>query len=977
MNQLATRAKKCCLYFFACILCAGSFSFAQNKGDIHGAIKDASTGEEVINANIMIAGTTRGTTSSINGTYMLDQVAPGTYVLVVKVLGYKNAQRTLVVGSGSALEANFSLAQDILQTDEVIITGNAGLPTSKLRLGNAISVISEKDLAIAPVRTVTQLFDARTSGIQIWNSSGLAGTTSQIQLRGVGNLNGNSGPLIYVDGVRMNYSNTNGAGTIDTKDGQSVSSLNFINPADIDRVEILKGVSAATLYGSDAANGVIQIFTKSGANAQRPLQFDFWSESRGTDWSIYDNKLSRAAEEYVRAGTGAGYTQHLDVRGKGDRFNFYGALTNRTDNTGFKASNNDNFDIKGNFNYTPDDVSSFKFGAAYTKDYVSRPDADNTSQNTSGWMSQLMKIDSAGADVDYKNPYTGIQFYNQGAYDKLHNEYNSRRYSGNFAYTRKLPLGIELETRFGYEDISGDQVRWFEQGFVSSVNGSRSRDFRQVNAYNFTATLAKLFTLADEIDLAASVGTDYFRTSSLLSNISSGTFDPGFDQVSQFGAQTSFSEFEQKMVFATGSLFAQGQFSLYNRMFVTLGIRADKSSSFGGDATPRLYPKVSASYLLPVDGMTSWLTTAKLRGSFGLAGKQPDPGAADLAFRRDAFLVGNSSTIIQRPGEISLKPSVTNEVEGGTELSFFDGRVGTEVTYYVQNTTNDLFNVRTAPSEGFGGREQTFNLGQIRTTGIEASVFANVQLSEWLSWDTRVNASKVNNEVIDDGGYPFTAGPFKATPMVRVEKGHRVGELYSPVMILNQYGTASLSTESRWFGGVTPSFTGNFVNTFNAFNRVSLTVNVAWATDFWIWNLTRANLHRNGIFDADFTKEMMDAGVAASKVVETARTADQISALVAYNQQTQSQSEAFFEKGDFVKIREVSLSYRLPESWPVVEMFNGITVTASATNLVTWTGYKGFDPEVSVGGSSLLNRGADNRSIPSPRVFMMRASFQF
>ncbi len=977
MKPLVARAKECCTYFFVFVLCMGSLALAQNKGEIHGIITEASTGEAIISANVMITGTTRGTVSNIVGDYRIDQITPGAYTIDVKILGYKNAKKSVVVASGAVTELNFTLQQDILQTDEVIITGTAGLPTSKLRLGNAISVISEKELAMAPVRTVTQLFDARTSGIQIWNSSGLAGTTAQIQLRGVGNLNGNSAPLIYVDGVRMNSSNTNASGTIDGKDGQSVSSLNFINPADIDRVEILKGASAATLYGSDAANGVIQIFTKSGANAQTPLSFDVWSESRTTDWSIYDSKLSRAAEDYVRAGSGLGYTQHMNVRGKGDRYNFYGALTNRTDNTGFKASNNDNFDIKGNFNYTPDEVSTFKFGVTYTKDYVSRPDADNTSQNTSGWMSQLMKIDSAGVDADFKNPYTGIQFYRQSVYDKMHNEYNSRRYSGNFAYSRKLPLGIELETKFGYEDISGDQVRWFEQGFVTNVNGTRSRDFRQVNAYNFTATLAKQFSLADEIDLAASVGTDYYRTSSLLSNITSGTFDPGFDAVAQFGAQTTFSEFEQKSVFATGSLFTQGQFSLYNRTFVTLGLRADKSSSFGGDADPRLYPKVSASYLLPVEGMASWLTTAKLRGSYGVAGKQPDPGAAELAFRRDAFLVGSSSTIIQRPGESTLKPSLTNEVEGGFELSFLEGRVGTEVTYYVQNTTNDLFNVRTAPSEGYGGREQTFNLGQIRTTGIEASVFATTQVTEWLTWDTRINASKVDNEVIDDGGYPFTAGPFKATPMVRVEKGFRVGELFSPVMVVNQYGTASLSADSKRFGGVTPSFTGNFVNTVNAFSRVSLTVNVAWATDFWIWNLTRANMHRNGIFDDDFTQEMMTQGVAASKVAEKSRTADQIAALIAYNRQTQSQSEAFFEKGDFIKIREVSVSYRLPEAWPVVDMFTGITVTASATNLMTWTEYKGFDPEVSVGGSSLLNRGADNRSIPSPRLFMLRASFQF
>ncbi len=955
-----------------------SFAHAQERGEIKGKITDATDKLEVVGATVSVSltatGALKGAISSRKGEFSIQGLPAGTYMLTVKALGYKKFEKSVEVAQGAAAVVDILLPPDALRSEEVIVTGNAGLPTSKLRLGNAIGLISEKDIDNAPVRSVGQLLDSRTTGVQVWNSSGMLGSTPQIQLRGVGNLNGNSAPLIFIDGVRITNTNTNESGGIDGRDGQSVSTLNFINPADIERVEILKGASAATLYGSDAANGVIQIFTKSGANASKPLSFGFSSEIRRYDWSLFDSKLSRAAEEFVRLGSGIGNTQNLNVRGKADRFSFFGSVTSRDDNNGLAASRQKFTDFKANLQFTPDDVSQIKLGASYTRDFVSRPEADNNNQATSGWFSQLMKQDSVGASGDFRNPFTGIQFFRSSIYDKLHNEVASARHSANLQYSRTLPADVKLEVRLGYEDITRDQLKWTEQGFVNSPNGSRAQETTTISSYTLYATLAKRFELTDKLKVDISAGVDYYNTDKYRRSQSSNTFDSGFDATVQFGLGTTRSVFEEQTIFATGSLFGQGQFAYDDRLFVTLGVRADKSSSFGGDAPARIYPKVSASYLLPVDGVPA-VSSAKVRASFGLAGKQPSPGSADLTFSRlDIF--ATPSTVIDRPGNPQLRPSLTNEAEAGLDVSLFEGRAGFEFTYYQQNVTSDLFSVRTAPSQGYGGREQLFNLGKIRTTGLEASVFANIQLAEQFIWDTRVNLSTVDNTVIDDGGYPFTAGPFAATPFVRVQTGRRVAEIYLPVMITNQYGTASNDPNPTFFGPVTPTLTGNWSNTFTLARSLTLNINVGFATGFFVWNLTRANMHRNGIWDADFTEADMTAGVAASKVAETQRTPEQITALVKFNQQTVSQSAVFIEKGDYIKLREATLSYVLPDEW-FGNALSNVTLSASGNNLLILSGYKGFDPEVSVGGSSLLNRGADNRSIPNPRVFVFRASFQF
>ena len=953
-------------------------SVLAQSGSVTGLVTDARSSAPLPAVNVFVEGTTTGTSTSVAGTYRLE-LAPGTYTLVASFLGYQNNRQTVTVSAGSETEVDFAMEADDLQLNEVVVTGSGGLPVTKLRLGNSIGIIDGREAEELSLPDITSLLQSRTPGVQILSSSGSAGTSSLIQLRGIGSLSGDSSPLLYVDGVRVTNISSFDIGTIDGNGGQTVSTLNLINPLDIERVEVLKGASAATVYGSDAANGVIQIFTKAGGSVgvDRPLSLTYQSGISAYDWSPYYDQIPDAAERYLSTGSNIGTIQQLGASASGRNFALYSGVTYRAENTGNKYSGQDYLDARSNFTYAPDESSRLRIGASYTRDDVERPDADNSGRQFSGWRSGLLKPDGAiGFFETARNPFSGEQLYSAEVLERIHNEYSNRRYGGNIAYSRDLPAGLRLTTNLGFEDLALEQLRYIEQGFVTDDDGFRSVDVTDVTSFGGQATLGASRDLTADLDVDIAVGVDYYRQNLSFANVRAGSFDPAFDGSVQFGDENTFGLSEQERLFATGAVFGQSQFNAYDRLFVTLGLRGDRSSSFGSEAGVRLYPKVSAAYLLPVERSVPGLSTLKLRASLGQAGRQPAPSAADISLRRLSNLDGQPAIIVDRPGEPDLKPSRTTELEVGTDVSFAEGRFGVEGTYYYQRIQDDLYNVLTKPSDGFGNREQTLNVGEIRASGFEVSLFASPVSTDNVSYYTRVNASTVDTEVLDDGGFPFSGGPFNSLRYVRVEEGQPVGVFFYSQREFDELGRVS-SGDPDYYGNVLPDFTGNWFHGLTLFGRASVTANLGWATGFKLLNFTRVNMIRNGVFDDEFTEAEFTAGRAALAIDPESRTSAEIAAVTKYERFTESLSPEFLESGDFLKLRELAFSYRVPE-----RILNGfgaesLTLTASATNVFTITGYKGFDPEVSVGGGSVFLRGADNRSIPPARRFVFKASIQF
>lgn len=961
----------------ALLMLAGvSVCVAQRPGGtLQGRMTDASTREPLVGANILVVGTTLGTSTDFEGAYTID-IPAGEYVVQYRIVGYTRQERTIRIEVGATVTEDVALRQDILQFDEVIVTGSGGLPATKARLGNSISTLKADDLQKAPVRSITDAFDGRTTGVQVLNSSGMAGTGSLLQLRGANSLTGNVQPLIIVDGVRfsqMDSYNDASAASWDGRGGQSVSTLNMLNASDIDRVEILKGPSAAVLYGSDAANGVIQIFTKSGAGlAPGVTSYAYSTEYSYADWSIYDDKLNRAAKQVLDASSLGTSTNQLSISGAGAQYRFYSAARARNANVGFLSSRNDNIDVKGNFTYTINPEHSLTVRGGYTRDVTSRPEADNSTW--SPWFQATFKHDSIDARREWRNPYDGRTYISIDEFDKFRNTYRNHRYSGGIEYTAKLPYDLKLESRIGYENLDLMQTVEIQSGFRLFRSGYRSQDQQTVSAYNLQSILSGTVAMTDDIGVDLSVGLDYYRRKRDFMNANSASFSPGADRRIDDGDPTSYDISEIHQLFTTGSMFSQAQFNMWSRLFLTLGARVDKSSSFGSEASSQFYPKASASFLLPVEGVVPAMSMAKVRATYGEAGRQPPIGAAQLEFRKDDLNGDIQAFYVRRPGNPDLRPAVSKEYEAGLDLAFFENRLGVEATYYQQTTYDDIFTVETKPSDGYGNRQQDYNLGSVRTRGWELSVFGVPVQSGSFRWFSRLNVTTYDNTVLDDGGFAYNSTPFGNLYILRIEKGHSVPELYIQTQVFDQYGNMSVGPPT-YRGKVIPTLTGNLLTDVSLTENLTLTVNLVGATGHKIFNLTKESQRRAGFFDDEFTQAHWDAYVAASAVPGPQRTPEQVQAIITFFKLSNRFSDEMVEDGSYLKLREVSVRYSLPREWTGAIGFKDIALSLAARNIMTFTKYEGLDPEVSVGGSSVIHRGSDSQSIPNPRSISFGAHF--
>src|SRR5437773_640844 len=258
----------------AIVVCVGVPAIAaQGTGTIRGRVTDALTGRAVDGVQVFIAGTELGTLTNADGRYQFS-VRAGPLELHTRRVGYASLTRRVTVTPGEATDADFELRQAALALDAVVVTG-AGAETEKRKLGNTVTTIDASTLRNAPVSSFSEQLAARDPAVSVLPSGGLAGEGAQIRIRGAASLTQANEPIVYVDGVRVNRGGGFGD-FVGTGGGGYPSRLDDINPEAIERIEVLKGAAAATLYGTEASAGAIQIFTKTGARGAP--SFDFTTE---------------------------------------------------------------------------------------------------------------------------------------------------------------------------------------------------------------------------------------------------------------------------------------------------------------------------------------------------------------------------------------------------------------------------------------------------------------------------------------------------------------------------------------------------------------------------------------------------------------------------------------------------------------------------------------------------------------------------
>ncbi len=931
---------------------------------ITGTVTDQRSGLPLPGAQVIIIGTTTGAMTDDKGQYRIPGVPAGTVRLRVRLLGYGLVERTVTVQDGTPAVVNFTLSTSPLALDAVVVTGTPG-GTQVREIGNAVGRIDAAEIArTSPSVNVQQVIGQRDPGVIVQPAAGMVGAGSAIRIRGTSSLSLTNQPIIYVDGVRIDNSASAGPAI---RQGRTASRLNDFNPEDIESIEIIKGPAAATLYGTEASNGVIQILTKRGKSGAPRLDVTLRT---GTNYM-------KDPEERFRYTYGKNpNTAQVDSF---NIFDYYKQLTGKSIFTNGQLGNVDGSVSGGS------DAARYFASANYG---VNHGIVDYNWENTAGTRLNLSLLPSAKWKLDtYLNysqnetrfaqaadgfgiwdmlvwsspsllntPTKGFRYANPDIAGQIDSRSKVSRFTGGVDLRYQPTSWLTQQLKVGDDNGQTTNQVLFPRVPFGDVNffGARSGGEKTLEAvtttFNTLDYAATAKTEVHKISTATSAGAQYYRKQvSLVSAVGSNFATP---DITTIGGAASTSSGETFVENKTLGMYVQEVLGFSNRLFITGAVRGDANSAFGSDFKAAYYPKLSASWVVSEEPFfqpyTGRINSLKLRGAWGEAGQQPDVFAA---LRLYAPQTGPGGVPVVTPssfGNPALRPERGKELEVGFDLGLFNDRTTLTYTHYNKTTTDAIVLAPNRPSTGFPG-STVQNLGKVRNWGNELGLNVNVLNGQRVGWDFGVNYATAGNVVDDLGGVILQSA--------RV--GYPVGGIFfqriatadfSPTGSLinvtcESAGGAppqSCSTAPQvYWGNSTPTWWGSVTNSVTLFEKLRLGANI----DF-----------QGGFHQVDGDVAFGHTTFQNSAKVYGAP--DPIFA--AYQTVIPRLGLGYFDAG-FAKLRELSASYQLPSTLAGRTGAQTASVTAAWRNVMTlWQaqhdiwGTRIFDSETRVPGSSEL-----------------------
>ncbi len=836
------------------VLAAPAPAGAQEPGRIVGRVVEEGTGAPVREVQVFLENAGLGALTRPDGRFLILNVRPGTYTVIAQRIGLEPISQQVTLAAGQAAEVNFTMGTQVLDLDEVVVTGTAGAARRR-EIGNSITQLNLAELPEQPVST-TNLLQGSAPGIEITGGDGQAGQGKQIRLRGNTSISMSNQPIIYVDGVRL----MNGAFPAVTTPGTTrgrgafvtASPLDNINPNDIERIEVIKGAAATTLYGTEAAAGVIQIFTKKGS-AGSPIwsaevqQGTGWVQPFGVNGVDYLNM-----EHFLRdAWWGGGYeggrmsrecvtddprwegvnqsadgacswpgtqwyqTYNLSVRGGGEALQYFLSGQYQDDQYTLPLDKLKKYNFQSNFTMSPLEDLQIQWSMGYTNQAQQNTPSGN---NLSGVELQSFRQERnyfANGDPREIAKVLGYDFQ----------QWLERLTTGvTLSYS---PIA-SLSNRFtvGYDFAQQEARNLMNFGYWEYPDGSLVTDVFQKRLLTFDYASTFSFGITNNIRSnlswgAQAVGDEKRQVTALGQNF------PGATLPTVSSASHTLAQEEREKVWNAG-FFVQNVFDIYDRYFLTAGMRVDGNSAFGEGFGLQTYPKASAAWVISDERFwTPRLGTLKLRAAYGQSGRAP--GAFDAV--RTWEPVGFAGAPAFRPdnlGNPELGPEVTAEFETGFDGSWFGDRLGVAYTYYHQTTSDALMSVSSVPSQGFTG-SQLENVGKIENKGMELQVDARlIEQARWgleLGLGISTNHSKVldlggiqefndlNGRIMEGQPAPVAwdrrvANPTEIGPFVYEDDGENVviGPLFpthfiTPSVTLRVPGNILISARGEYRGG--------------------------------------------------------------------------------------------------------------------------------------------------------------------------------
>lgn len=954
----------------------------------------------------------KGAVTDASGRFRITGVAGSQVVVNVRMIGYRAVNQTVRVGSQ---DLRFSMSERAVELDQIVVTGTAG-DQQKRAIGNSVARVDAANVvATANVPTVQDLINGRAPGVVVMPGTGMVGSGSRIRIRGASTFSLSGDPLIYVDGVRVN--NETGSGlAVQAFSSGVVSRLNDFNPEEIESIEILKGPAAATLYGTEAARGVINIITKKGQTNGNQYNFTvkggqnmFWNWENRIPINYWLNPNTNQiesidiAKQELDRGTpifrkGAIREYSANVSG-GTGVLRYFVSGEQSENQGADPTNGRNqFSGRTNLQLTPsqkiDIQTSLGYiqsstqlsceggcGGATWESWYSNPKNTPTNLCAStknafgctfvrGFQSAPPEADRAFGDWQDINRMTGSAALNFRPFSWM---------------SHRLTVGTDFSQEKNEEllpYLTSDTLAYFWGSYASGYKYQNRREV-VLNTYDYVGSLTH--DLTTKINSNTSFGVQYYQKHISWVGGEGDFFPAPGLQVINAAAQKpqTFDDFQNNN---TLGYYGQQQFGWQDRLFLTGAVRVDNNSSFGKDVKWVTYPKASLSWVVTEEPalkahIPEFVNTFKFRAAYGQSGQQPDVYTALQTFQPVPGPSGTAALTPQFVGNPNLGPERGIETETGFESSFLRDRLGIDFTYYHTRTKNAILLRGVAPSSGFGANSQYVNAGSILNQGLEA--LFKIDAVERRTWGVNFNLNLSHNW----GKVEKLTGT--DTTIVQGDLQERIG--YAPFSWFNPHVVSATydPTTKRAInamcddgkGGSTPCFNSNgaVIAPRVYLGRAIPATEGSFGTQVRFLD----RFHAQALLDFKTGYKKFDNNLRIRcQIFNTCyervhpETMDPVKLAAAQTNNTIK--DWVLQNGNFARLREVSVTFDAPSRYVGYLGAHGLTLNLAARNLKTWTNYTGLDPENSfLSGTTVTSNWIDQAELPQLTSFVFTAHISY
>ena len=994
------------------VLASPSLLAAQSSGTIRGHVTDAASGRGLADAQVTVEGTRIGGITNSSGDYSLTSVPAGPRSVTIRRIGYQRVTVKVDVGAGASATADAALKVSAVNLSDVVVTGT-GAPTERRKIGASVALVDSALISKAQAVTIDQAMQGKIAGAQITqNSGGPGGGGISVRLRGVNSFISGSDPLYIIDGVIVDNSSAQLADLGIRSNPQN--RLADINPADIERIEVIRGAAAAALYGSRANNGVVQIFTRRGTSGkprytytsrfssselreQQPFNFyPFDVAGLPVSRFNYQNDVFRRAP---------GVEQNLTVEGGSDATKYFISGNFSKEDGILRATSSQRAGARLNLQQQ----LTQKLIGNVTANYIQTNNQVQAfgEQNDYGIMGSLF---FAPTQVDFR-PVNGVYPLPPSlgtnpllAIDKLKNPQEIDRFIGSAKVTYSPTTQLMLDYTIGLDNVGFEQRQFLPRNATLTaalVSGRSTSVFQNTRVINQDGIAGYTWKPVGPFELRTTAGFNFTDQKIRTTVASANNLAPVGDLVSA-GSEPSATQTEIEL--RTLGFYGQQEVAWNDKLFLTGAVRYDASSTFAPSERWQVFPKFSASYVA-IANRPGMLNNLRLRSALGWAGSQPgvlNAYSQYITFTPFAFAGRPGFSTDPNLGNPDLKNERAREWELGTEVGWWNGRIATDVTYY-DRIVKDLLFFRPLPSST-GLTRQFFPIGSMSNKGLELLVTTNNVNNNKLAWTTTAtytrNRNKVEHLDILDfqsaGGYPN-----------RIRQGEPAGVFYgsyiardcvSGAYLLDSLGRYRRSNQAADMGATLAQRQAISHGSCNdSLNKVIGDPNPKWMgsllNEFTIARKLRLRALLDGVFGNDImnlSTRAQNAGIASNSKSyerELLPYGDPRKLPPTWNSRTQGIFEFWIEDGTFVKLREVSASYNF-DSAPFRKVFrDGLDLTLSGRNLYVWTDYSGYDPEINLFGTNAggrgsvqttaADRGFDFGGYPIPRVWSLSARVTF